>query len=289
MVAGDTLYVRAGTYLEQINSNAQTIPTGTSWVDAPRISAYPNETVTIRGGGSEVINLAASYIRYLIFDGFIIDAINSGDGISFFGGSNHVRIQNCEIKNCKYQGILTSPGNGLSSDYNEFINLRIHDTGTSGSGHAIYISTSNNLVDRCELYTNQKYGVQVYNGNYPSESANYNTIRNSKFHDCGLLLSASAAAIVLSSGTGNVAYNNLVYNNRAGIQVATSALTTATKVFNNTIYSNTYQGVLVQSGGSNTLIKNNIIYLNGALPIEDHGTNTLQLNNLTTNPSFVSV
>src|SRR4249919_3055408 len=37
--AGDTLYIRGGTYAEYINSGAQTVPSGTSWNNPIRIAA----------------------------------------------------------------------------------------------------------------------------------------------------------------------------------------------------------------------------------------------------------
>ena len=72
LAPGDTLYLRAGTYAESIDSG---LPTGTSWSDAPLIAAYPGETVQIRG-----IGLASSYVQYIIFDGLILD---SGGAESF--------------------------------------------------------------------------------------------------------------------------------------------------------------------------------------------------------------
>src|SRR5712691_5901067 len=38
--AGDTLYLRGGTYREGINHSRQTIPSGTSWTNAITIAAY---------------------------------------------------------------------------------------------------------------------------------------------------------------------------------------------------------------------------------------------------------
>src|SRR5688572_9280450 len=56
MGAGDTLSIESGTYAEGIDSNAQTIPTGTSFANAPLITAASGATVTLRpGSGSEVI------------------------------------------------------------------------------------------------------------------------------------------------------------------------------------------------------------------------------------------
>src|SRR5713101_8675509 len=64
---GDTLYLRGGTYAENIDNNNQTIPSGTSWSNAVTLAAYPSETVTIRG----YVNLAAPSIQYLIMDHLI--------------------------------------------------------------------------------------------------------------------------------------------------------------------------------------------------------------------------
>src|SRR5215510_6351394 len=47
---GSTLYLKAGTYVERIDSNATRIPTGTSWTDAPVIAANPGDTVILRPG-----------------------------------------------------------------------------------------------------------------------------------------------------------------------------------------------------------------------------------------------
>src|SRR5680860_603047 len=77
MRTGDTLLIRAGTYAEQIDSQFFTIPTGTSWENAPIIAAYPGDVVTLKpNSGSQAIGLVHSYIQYVIFDGLIVDAIN---------------------------------------------------------------------------------------------------------------------------------------------------------------------------------------------------------------------
>src|ERR1043166_10265653 len=107
--ASDTLYLRGGTYAESINSNNQTIPSGTSWADAPRIAAYSGETVTLQG----TVNLVHAYIKYLIIDGIIVD----GGGVSLIH-VNFIRLQNGEVKNSPAQGIFTAIA--PETNYNEF-------------------------------------------------------------------------------------------------------------------------------------------------------------------------
>ena len=94
MAAGDTLYIRAGTYDQGIDSNDQTIPTGTSWTNAPLISAYPGETVTLALGG---INLPANYIQYVQFARLTLDG--GYQNISVGGTAHHVKFTNMEVKN----------------------------------------------------------------------------------------------------------------------------------------------------------------------------------------------
>ena len=73
---GDTLFIRAGTYAEAINSNQHTIPTGTSWSAPVTIASYPGETVTLNPSSCEILNLPASYLQYIIFKDLILDGIN---------------------------------------------------------------------------------------------------------------------------------------------------------------------------------------------------------------------
>ena len=68
--AGDTLYIRGGTYAEIIDSKVHNIPNGTDWTPgsgAIIVKAYPGETVWLAGH----ISLVAQ--SYQIWDGINID------------------------------------------------------------------------------------------------------------------------------------------------------------------------------------------------------------------------
>src|SRR6476660_9411440 len=77
--AGDRLYIRSGTYGEHIDSNALTIPTGTSWSDAPIISGYPGERVILAPGSAQIINLPHAYIQYVSFENLVLDGQNTSN------------------------------------------------------------------------------------------------------------------------------------------------------------------------------------------------------------------
>jgi hypothetical protein len=125
---GDTLFLRAGTYVG--SSQLRHIPSGTSWEKPVTIKAYQTERPVIAPEPkATVIYLAGS--QYIVFDGLVIDAKGGHNGtkITYFTGgtqAHHIRIQNCEVKNASNQGL------GVAGEGNEFINLDVHDNGKTG-------------------------------------------------------------------------------------------------------------------------------------------------------------
>jgi len=260
--AGDTLYLRAGVYAEKIDSNSQTVPSGSSWSSPVTIAAYPGETATMRYGGG-VMNLAANYIQYLVFDRIIFDAahggscpVNDGCGVavvSLWGGANHVRIQNSELWNSVGQGVTIFAGNGFSSDYNELLRNKIHDNGTSDFDHGIYMNTSGNVIDGNEIYNNAGWGVHKY------PSGDNNVFRNNRIHH-NARLGSRGDGVFLQGGSGNQIYNNVISANDNGIGTRSE---NNAQIYNNTITANRGAGVTL-IGGSNTTVQNNILYSNAS-------------------------
>jgi parallel beta-helix repeat protein len=279
---GGTLYLRAGTYAERVDSNTLTIPAGTSWSSAVTVASYPGEIAVLRpGSGGAVLNLAHSYIKYLVFDRLELDAAGLDYAVSLNNGANHVRFQSCEIRNSSLDGIILAYGSG-STTYNEFLKLTVHETGLSGRGHGMYIMTSNNLVEGCEFYNANRFGVQIYNG-YSGERADNNVVRGNKFHNCGSG-ALSGGGITIGCGSGNAAYNNVLWSNLAGIDTIWGAPAN-TKIYNNTVYGSTGQGITIGADTSGVKVVNNIAYRNGG-DIVDYASGTQKSNNVTVNPGF---
>ena len=284
--AGDTLYIRAGIYAGGIDSNSRTIPAGTSWSAAVTIAAYPGETVVLQPpSGDTVLNLAHAYIQYMIFDGITFDGANLSAGavISLWGGANHVRFRNVEVRNSPAQGVTIFPGNGASSDYNEFINCRVHHNGRAAEyDHGFYISSSNNLVQGCQIYSNKAFGVHIYSGS--SNQANNNVVRNNRIYGNGTT-GNNGGGVVVASGSASVVYNNLIYGNRDGIVVCCGG--NSEQLLNNTIYQNLRYGIEVQDGSGN-VVTNNIMRSNAVRDTMYHVSVTSS-NNLTSDPMFANV
>ena len=310
--AGDTLYIKPGTYAEALYD---VVPAGTDWNNPVKIVAYDSNNKPVLQPTSaidRVLYFSGTDTKYIEVDGLILDGINllnesgSGDTLKITLGANHIRIKNSTIKNAYSQGILITN----SSDNNEFINLDVYDNGRKVGGvglHGFYIQTDYNIIENCRIHDNRNQGIQLRGD---SQAADYTIIRNNEIYDNG------DRGIVSWGGTGNELYNNIIYNNvnNAGIDVSESFdKTKEIKFYNNTVYgnstgilinnadsgeyrnnivyNNTNKGIELQSSSDNAVITNNLVAASNTNYL-DSGTNTQLSNNLIGNsydPRFVDV
>lgn len=294
---GDKLFLRQGTYAA-LDYQAMCPPNGTSYGNAATIASAPGETATLPqinlwpcGGNSE--------LKYLILDRLLIDGQgNVQDTVAMGQGTHHIRFQNGEVKNAWSLG-FSYIGIG-ENQFVEVLNTKIHDIhargtggGSEGGGFAFYIQSSDNLIDGCEMYNLDGYGIQFYNG-YDFDRVDRNVVRNNKFYNTGWL--RFFGGITVNHGIDNKIYNNIIYNTFGAIDIVRNARNTW--VYNNTLYNNQAWGIRLDIGtsnGPNSIVRNNIIYLNdtsggtvvngvevGSAPgyVVDH--------NLTSNPSFTN-
>jgi parallel beta-helix repeat protein len=279
--AGDTLYIKAGIYSE--TGGSINLPAAASWAGATTVSVFGSDVVTFSNSGNP-FRIFGYTLSYVIFNGFVFDGTGAGGGgtgIAIGQGVHHLRFTNYEVKNFHDQG------HQIGASGNEFLNCSVHDNGTDVNlDHGFYISGADNLVDRCKVYSNKAFGVHLYNG--ANGGTNNNVVRNNTVYNNGLNSTQNTAGIILSTGSGNVAYNNIIYGNFGGIQVGTNSAAINNKVYNNTIYANRFWGIDLESGSSGAIIKNNIVYQNPSGAIVNSGTSTVTGNNLTTDPKFVN-
>jgi parallel beta-helix repeat protein len=287
MTAGDTLRIRQGTYAEFITS----VPSGTSYANAPVISAYPGETVTLAPSGSllaSVIDLAGPF-HHVIFQNLRIDAAGVGYGGQVSRGGHHIRFQGVEIFNAGQNGFLLPNLSTTTSTFIEFLNCNVHDNGflliDGKYGHGLYIETSDNLVEGCAVHHNGAYGIHIFSGS--AGVASNNTVRANDAHDNSRGTPTIGAGILLSSGDNNVAYNNITRGNAYGIIVGFGSVNSNMKAYNNTIYRNSLDGILVTVDSSSAQLRNNILWANGNA-MSNSGSGTVMSNNLLTNPMFLN-
>jgi hypothetical protein len=271
MAAGDLGLVAPGTYAESLSS----FPAGTNWSAAITVRAQDAANRPVIqppvSGASEYrcLYFQSSSNAYIEFDGFVLDGVNTNpDAVKITNGANHIRLRNCEITNAQRQGVLTSGGSG----FNEFLNCHAHHNGTdTGLDHGFYISTDHNLIDGCEFDHNAGYGLQVYDSG--GTAAHDNTVRNCISHD-----QAVKHGMVISSGSNNVAYNNVCYGNASGgIHVNYCAVSTG--IYNNTLTGNSGPGLEIGSGSTGAVARNNILVGNSSA-LSNSGTSTTSDHNL---------
>jgi parallel beta-helix repeat protein len=287
MSGGDTLLIQAGTYTESmIGSGEGSFPwrSGTSG-NYTRYARYQNDRVVIRpSGGDRVLYMDGP--SYIELDGLIIDGMNVLYNVvkldSYQGTTHHIRIKNSELT---MAGAAPVPWPGQpmiileGGDRNEYLNNNIHH---SPNGYGMYITRTNALIDGNIIHDNGGFGIHVYEGSGKNLTANV-TIRNNKIYNNGF--TERYCGMILSTGNGNIAYNNVIYGNYAcGIQIDYSM--TNPKAIHNTIYGNGQECIYVGSGSRNAEIRNNICYQNRT-DIVNNGSGTVQSNNLTSNPMFV--
>ena len=295
LAAGDTLTIKAGTYTEGISIGA--IPSGLNDSSRTIVQGAANETVILNGTGS------------------------NGDVIEI-SGRQYITVNNLTLTGAPYMGVRIGEGGGLESSYITLTNLIIYGNGTAGHdghgiytggtggqnhhilmqrlkiyhngfpylggnhGHNVYITGSDCILEDSEIYDAESHGVHVYGATVFS-STSRNIIRRNRIHDNG------SFGIMLSSGSDNLAYNNVVYGNSVtytgsgGIRTYDGC--SNCQIYNNTVYNNKNNGIWVQSGNAG-VVKNNISYRNSSSDYVDNAASTTQSFNLFgSDPSFSSV
>jgi hypothetical protein len=236
LIAGDTLYVKNGTYVN-------VYLTGKSGTASQPITvkAYPGHAPVIQGSGySTGGRNRFTDCNYFVFDGFTVTNMNQG---VFIESSHDFTLQNSMIYNIGQEGVHVR----INSHHVTLKSNVIHDTGKGTSnGEGIYVGTSssgpsdntnNVLAVNNTVYNTTDEGIELkpgtstcvvdnntfYNtGNYAAIEVNQNEIpgvqlfdgnpghvvRNNTIHD----ISANGATAAIRAGTGSTVYNNVVYN-----------------------------------------------------------------------------
>jgi len=230
--AGDTLYLRSGTYNQPIRPTDWGGASGTSYSNAITITGYPGETATVTG----VVDFTwASNLHHWILKDFTLDGTARAQAQrtseAFYAGASvhHVRLDTMTVQR-EPRGW---PGIAISGECDacEVINSRI-----TGWEYGLYIRGTNWLIHNNEIDHQEGYGVHVYDSG--SSRVSGNIVSQNRVHDNGLTLAhgTNSAGILLSSGSDNHATGNTVWGQGhalAGIQLGRGV----NQVTGNTIYS----------------------------------------------------
>jgi len=278
---GDTLYVRSGIYPESLRN---AIPSGLSWSAPVTLAAYPGETVTLKppSGTDRVLHFDGSNTQFISIEGLILDGVNVAYDVikitysdSKENHAHHIRIKNCEIKNAaSNQGVLSTGGGNAGN--NQFVGLDVHHNGDSEFDHGLYISSSNNIMEKCRVHDNFGYGIHLYGDR---GDVNKNIVRRNRIYNNGP--KTDKAGIIISGGDGNLVHHNIVYGHKYGIRIDYNV--TNTDVYNNNVYGRDFMsgGIYVGSTSTWATVRNNLVYQTyPGNEIDDFGIGTILSNNL---------
>jgi hypothetical protein len=293
LVAGDTVYIRRGTYHERV------IPLNSgSAVDGYiTYAAYPGEIVALDGTGISVpvdeglIHVAGrSYIRisglriiHSAYAGILVDssghvilekndtADTASSGIGVWG-SRHIIVDGNQVERACSNGMqefITMAG----TDVFVIRNNRLHSGGAGFGKEGITVKqgSSNGTVYRNQIYSTLANGIYV--DAFDRHTFNIEVFQNI-VHD------VSANGIALASEQGGLlervrVYNNILYHNKfVGIWLSaccpgvTSHPLRDIKIINNSLYNNGWEpwgggiGLDANPAIRNVTIRNNILSQN---------------------------
>jgi hypothetical protein len=283
--AGDTLYVRGGTYSGSGNVSVSWTASGASGSPVT-IRNYSTEKPVFDGNGATWLIISGSTaLRDLVFDGLeIMDFL--GNAFRLYYGTN-ITIKNCYIHDLKtYQsGAIYFGGKSDGSVSNVIVEKcrleRIGANGTRGTytngDHMIYIASyTSNITIRNNFFKDCYSGAAVHM--YHSPAAKTVKIYNNIFV---LKNGLYRCALRQESATGVEFYNNTVITegstNTYGIRVGSGSLV----VKNNIFQGSTSNGYIYRTGGTFTADYN--IYWPYSKPACDTGSRSVK-----TDPQFVS-
>jgi Right handed beta helix region/Protein of unknown function (DUF1565) len=220
LTAGQTAYIRAGTYEEALGESCDDHYNTLIWSasgrsDAPiTLSGYPGEERQV------VVNTRLKLDgRWLRLRNLVVDrnhsyssfdsACTGHTNVAVYGDDDE--LSGLEIRNSNMSGIQLGSG---GVDRARIIGNWLHDNGThTNRDHGIYwLSGSGGLIANNLIERSQAYGIQMY----PSPSGQTimeNTIVASGYDRAGILLNTSGSKI-------GVVNNIVAFNTGPGIRVS---------------------------------------------------------------------
>jgi hypothetical protein len=280
----DTLYLREGIYAEKIDTNKTPLASGTGWANPTTIASYFEETAILRPSETEVVTIwANSYIVLdgLIIDGAnLVSTFPYSNGLMTIGregsatyGANHILVTNSEFVNAP-DGMFV--GTSTYSNDIRFINNKLHDSvpfdermkgGTSCGqsicwGYVFYWGASGGLIEGNEIYNFPSFGIHMYSSGCDVTSRDHpcpsgNVVRGNVIHDFSTSYwqtpplgafgagDPRARGILLTSGDGNVASDNIVYNGSIGM--GTTDAGANMQFYNNIVFNMTGIGLAISN------------------------------------------
>jgi hypothetical protein len=272
LTPGDTLYMRGGTYSEQLLDK---IPGGTAGAPVTVIN-YASEVPILRPTAAMTRGIQWSNVpaQYVTLSGLTIDcslmtgATSDGIDVTFNSAlgvtaSNHLTITNCTISGAQRTGLRltqdSASGNLCGNNTITGNTLTLNGQNATSAGYGLYLESSNNTITGNTITSNGSHGVYV-SGTVTGTDGSTNTIAANNIHDNGTNHTVGGWGVIYSKGTGGLVYNNLVWNNYSG-GIGTQSNPNNLGVYYNAVYNNNVSGGNhgIEIGGGATAATNTTV------------------------------
>ncbi len=238
MSGGDAIYVRSGTYNEELYITG---PAGSAGATTT-IAAYPGDTVTLFGNGINTGRCKIANTSYITFDGFKITNYNQG---LYVENSNHITVQNIEIYTVGQEGLRVLS----NSSFVTIQNSLIHDTRAwQYNGEGMYIgtrqdntlndNTNNVMIKNNTIFNTNDECIELKPGTHDC------LIENNNLHDCARdsAWQADWGSVEIDeavnspehwdSNPNHIIRNNIIHDTKTALQLGTGST-----AYNNVIYN----------------------------------------------------
>jgi parallel beta-helix repeat protein len=241
---GDTVYVKNGTYLENVVVNKTVVLTGED----------RNSTIIDGDGKGQVIDVMANNV---VIKEFTLTNSEEGDnGILVFGWSN-VTIQNNNIVNNSLGvWIKESLNSTLSNNYMTSNQFNFLVSGSNLS-HFIHDVDSSNLVDGKPVY----YLINQQNDHIPSAAGYLALINCTNITAKNLHIKNNGPILLVHTNNSTITQSH-IERNWCGITLKGSSNNTISL---NNITKNTWDGVILNQSLHNMITDNNMTHNSGGI------------------------
>lgn len=304
-LAGDTVFVRAGTYTDRV-----IFPKSGLLGKHITLKAYPGERPLIDGslttatGWMAMVNFAN--VRFLTIDGFDVAHFHTQNpgvdpmGISITGNCRDIDIKNCNVSDIKSFHLTNRSahaifvlGNGTEAMRNiNITGCTVHDMQTGTSENVTFAGNVDGFTfTHNKIYDTENIGVIVAGGDnlHPNGDIATNYARNGVVSDNEVyqvsmtkstnywgLNNYGAIGIYVCGGAGTIIERNTVYNCDRGIGLVSESNQLSTNtciVRNNFVYNCNRTGIYMgdylnftTGGTKNCYVVNNTLFNNNKYP-----------------------
>ena len=298
MAAGDTVWVRSGTYNEKL-----VWKTGGTNLKTALLSAYLSEQVIVNGtnqSGLAMLYIASkSFIKIQNLT-FQQNYGQDAEGIHIIGTASHITIDRCKVKNIGWtnnanadpysvspsgqsHGIIINGRSVQGIKHISVTHCQLSDLITGNSEALTLVGNVDSfLIDRDTIVNTKNIGI-VAAGHYswavdPGVPANLNQSRNGTISNClvhnnrRFSNTDAPAGIYVDGGRNIKVFNNWVYQNGNGLSLGceNGGQSTASDVsfYNNVVYENDNHGIVFGANTGlvkNCILRNNTFFQNGTI------------------------